>query len=337
MAQPALDFFKRRGVIGAIEAVEGTDEGPLPAADGILLLDGRSGTEFDKVERPIDRLVFTSNPFVVANKRCYIEGQFELFAPAAPGTDDAVNDVLLQTAGMASDKTAGTSSVTGVTRYNPVSTGVPSATFYWWHVNKHKKVLGARCNISSLAMTIGERFRGQVRIQGTYEDVSTDALPSITTYDNVPLVSTHDNSTCYVNTDPDGAGVDLLVWAKELSIDFNNALGSKEYTSHKTHAISDRQATWNLRIAATDLADFNPWTLRDAGTVISGRYRMDEGDGLYSELGFRGQIDTIEETDIDGDYGWQLSGSCIASSSATETAGDEFYVEFGDTTPVGSA
>ena len=125
-------------------------------------------------------------------------------------------------------------------------------------------------------------------------------------------------------------GSDILVWAKELSIDIGSQIGTKEYTSHKSTQINDRQPTFSLRIARTALADFNPWTVRDALSIITARIRtMVTDPGLYTEIGIRGQIENINEVDIDGDLGWELTGPCIASN----TGGDEMYIEFGDTTP----
>lgn len=323
MAQPALESFRKRGIALKIESTPGVDANPSTSLNGIRLFDGRSGTEFDRVERNIDRPFFTGNPFIVANKRAFIEGGFELYPPSAPG--QAVNgnadcEPLLLPAGMAvtKDDTAKT------TRYTPISAAIPTATAYWWHVDSHIKVLGARHQITGLRLAVGERFTGQVRVEGSYTVVEKQTLPTITLPSTVPLVVQAANSQTHVAVD---GGSDLLVWAKELSIDFNSALGSKEYTSHKENAISDRQATFRLRIARTDLADFNPWTVRDEHSLFEARLRLDEGDDIYSELGIRGQIETIEPVDIDGDLGWELSGPCIAS----DAGGDEFYVEFGDT------
>lgn len=53
MAQPALDFFRRRAVLLKAEVTEGTDSLPVAGTDGIRLFDGSSSTEFDKVERNV--------------------------------------------------------------------------------------------------------------------------------------------------------------------------------------------------------------------------------------------------------------------------------------------
>src|SRR5512135_559091 len=103
MAQPALDSFIRRGLLLKKEVTEGTDSVPVVGTDGILLLNGTSGTTFDKRTRQTDRVVMGGYPFAVANKGAFVEGDFEIFAPATPGqvtTGDYVQAILLTSGGM---------------------------------------------------------------------------------------------------------------------------------------------------------------------------------------------------------------------------------------------
>lgn len=324
MAQPALESFKRRGLAVALRnsGTPNTPAVPTASANGVLLFNGTSGTEFDKVERPIDRPFFTGQPFAVGDKRAYIEGEFELYPPATPGqtdTSDADCAVLLLPAGMTVVKNAGKKT----TRYNPVSSGMVACDAKWWHAGLVKSVTAARNNITSLAIQVGERFKGQVRLQGSYTDVSEEALPTITLPTREPVVARHDNTVTKITVLPGSSA--LTVWAKSLSVDMGNSIRSGEYTSHHITKIDDRAPTFTLRIAKTDLADFNPWALRDANKAIAVSIRTTEAGGLYSELGIRGQIEQISEVDIDGDYGWELTGPCVAS----DAGGDEFYIEFG--------
>lgn len=339
MAQPDFISFKKRNLLLKAEATEGVDASPVGNTDGFQLFDGNSTTEFDKVERPIDRAHFGGDPFVVANRRAIVEGDFEIYPPAAPGTDDAYCGRILLPAGMAVVKDA-----TGkTTRYNPVSSGMGSATAYWNHADMLIKALGARADISALGVTIGERFTGRASIMGDYTEVSANAQPTVTLPSKVPVVASARNTLTQLSTLVRGATAStdatplagLLVWAKSLTVDFGSDLTHKEYTSKAVNSISDRTPTFSLRIAKTDItADFNPWYVRDNGIVLQGAIYLFEEDlatagtpaGLYAKLGIRGQIETITPTDIDGDYGWEISGPCIPSDSG----GDELYIEFGD-------
>ncbi len=83
-----------------------------------------------------------------------------------------------------------------------------------------------------------------------------------------------------------------------------------------------------MRFARTAKADFDPWATRDAGLIIQGSYTMtDPVTGVASILQFRGQIDQVQEVDIEGDYGIEITGPCIAS----DTGGDEFIIQFANT------
>lgn len=328
MAQPALEQFRKRLLTLKQETTEGTDALPTALANAILLMEGQSSTEGDIVERDIDRAFFTNRPFSFANKRAMVEGMFELFPPTTPGAasnSDAACAPLLLPAGMAVVKNLAQKT----TRYNPASASVPSSTAYWYHNDTLLRVVGARHDISDLAITVGGRFQGRVRIMGRYENVQSSTLPVGTLYEDVPPVVSFDNSQAHITSPV--SGTDLLVWAKSLSVSFGNELGTREYTSHKVNTISDRLATWSMRIARTALADFNPWAVRDANTIIGAKLRVYNTGlvGRYSELGIRGQIEQVQDVDIDGDRGFEISGRCIASNAG----GDEFYIQFGDTTP----
>lgn len=345
MPQPALDFFKKRALLLKAEGTEGTDSNPVTGTDGFRLFDGNSSTEFDKIERELDRAFFGGNPFGIANKRAKIEGDFELYPPATPGaatTSDADCAKVLLPGGMAVVK----SLPSKTTIYNPVSSAIPSATAYWHHTGTLIKALGCRAELSSIGITIGDRFTGRVSLLGDYEAVSSTAVPTPTLPSKVPVTASARNMRAYLSTLVKGgttstSGVplaDLLVWAKSLTVDFGSQLAHKEYSSKSVNQISDRQPTWTMRIAKTDItADFNPWFVRDEGIILEARAQLFEVSGapsaalvgLYSALNIRGQIETITATDIDGDYGWEISGPCIPSNAG----GDELTIEFGDSSP----
>ncbi len=340
MTQPALDFFRKRAILLKQETTEGTDASPVGATDAFLFFNGQSSTDFDKVERQIDKSVFGSDPFGVGLKRATIEGEFELYAPATPGaatTSDAFCQLVLLPAGLGVVK----DNLAKTTKYYPVSSSIPSFTGYWHHTGTLIKALGARANISGLAMEIGKRFMGKATILGNYDDVSAAAAPTVTLPTKVPVIATYKNTVCKLSTLVKGgtsstSGTplsNLHLWAKMLSVDFGNELGHKEYTEHGVNTITDRKATWTMRIAKTDITnDFNPWYVRDNGTIITADFSLHEADtkdALFSTLAIRGQIEKITPTDIDGDYGWELSGPCIPSSAG----GDDFYVLFGDAAP----
>jgi len=327
MAQPDLESFSLRMVAIKAESTEGTDAAPSTSLNTFDLLDGTSGTEFDKIERPRDRTYFTGEEFLVSNKRAFVEGTIELVPPSAPGnataTGNAACEPVLLPCGLAITKNA----TSELTTYAPISSSIPTVTVDFYHAGTLKEIVGARGNITSLAMAIGERMSAQIRLQGVYTDVDETAVPTDGVYTafTVPTVAAHDNSQMrYFSTDADT--VPLFLWGKALSVDFGNELQTKQYTQLRISAISDRKATFTARFARPAKADMDVYALRDAGTVIILDFTTSDGTN-YSRLRIRGQIDTINETDIDGDFGYEISGPCIANTGG----GDEFKVEFGET------
>lgn len=325
MAQPDLESFTRRLIAIKAETTEGTDAAPSTSANTFDLMDGTSGTEFDKIERPRDRAYYTGQEFLVANKRAFVEGMFELVPPSAPGnagsTGNAACEVALFPCGLERTKNA----TNQTTIYSPISEDIPTVTADFYHAGTVKEVVGARGNITSLAMAIGERFKGQLRLQGIYTEVDEASVPTDGDYSafTVPTVAAHDNSQLrYFSSDADT--IPLFLWGKSLSVDFNNALQTKQFTQLRISSISDRRATWTARFARPAKADMDVYALRDAATVIRLDFTTDDGTN-YSRLKIRGQIETINEVDIDGDYGYEVSGPCIASTGG----GDEFAIEFG--------
>lgn len=340
MAQPALDFFRKRAVLIKAEVTEGTDSVPVAGTDAFRFFDGSSSTEFDPVERPQDMPHFGNTPFVVANERATIKGTFELYPPPTPGaaaTSDADCAVVLLPSGMAVTKNLGAKT----TLYNPISSAIPSATAYWYHTGTLIKALGVRGNISSLGIETGQRFTGQASIMGESTDVSAAAVPVVTLPTKVPVVSSKRNSELILNTlvrggtvSTDGVPlVDLHCWGRALMVDFGNKTGYSEFTEKGVSGVTDRKGTFTMRLAKTDITDdFNPWYVRKHGIVLTAAYRLyedDTKDGLYSELGIRGQIEQITPTEFEGHYGWEITGRCLPSDAGN----DEFYIGFGDDTP----
>lgn len=328
MAQPELANFDQRAVAVKLEVTEGVDVIPTAALNGVTLFDGSTGTEFDTVERNKDRPFLGGQAFGVANKRAFIEGDFELFAPPTPGVGTAANSesanhALITPGGLTVVKDA----IAKTSKYNPISSGIPSASAYFWHNDHLLKIRGGRSQLSALMMQIGERFKGRLRLQGLYDAYIEENLPAVTTYTNVPVISSDTNSTSKLSVT--GGVTDLVTWMKSLTVDFGSALTSRQYTGKQANRITKRDPTFSIRMARADLSDFNPWAVRDAGTIITASYKLMETSVLSSELGIRGQIEQIQPADIDGDHGWEITGRCIPS----DAGGDEFYVLHKDDTP----
>lgn len=340
MTQPALDYFRNRAFTIKAETTEGTDAAPVGATDGFQFFDGSTSTEYDSVDRAADKPHFGNDSFVVTNRRATVQGTFELYPPATPGaasTSNAFCERVLLPSGMAVVKNLGTKT----TRYNPISAGIPSVTVDAFHAGTLLKLLGARGNISALGIEIGQRFTGQASLMGEYLELAAAALPVVTLPSKIPVVSSKRNSELILGTLVRGGTAStsgtpltaLHAWGKALRTDFGNQLTRREYTEKGVSGINERKGTFTMRLAKTDIgADFNPIFIRDNNILITAAYRLYELDtkiGLYSELGIRGQIEQVTPTDLDGDFGWEITGRLVPSA----TGNDEVYIGFGDSTP----
>lgn len=312
-----LESFRSRALLLKIETVEGTDSVPTPALDAFQLFEGSSGVTGDVVEREIDRPFFTNNPFVVANPRAFIEGSFEIVPPAVPGnvtTGIAAVEPLLRIGGMARTLVVGPP---GSTRYNPISSLIPSGTAYWYHAGTHKKITGARAALSAIEMAVGNYMRGQLRIEGNYQTVE-EATVSGLVY--TPFAAPRVGSTESMQLSFAGFNVE----GKSLSIDFGSEQRTVEHTEARLNRITDRRATFSARLYRPTLASFNPWTNWRNGSIVPIVGIHTELDNRLTRLEVNAQIESINEVEIDGDLGLEISGRCIASAAG----GDEFVLRF---------
>lgn len=327
MTQPALQQFKRRGFAIEAEVTEGVDPTPTPSANGFDLFEGSFTTEGDIVERPRDRTFFTHDSFVFGNKRGAVEGSLELIPPSTPGNvslGTAPCAPVLYPCAMEEVLSSGD----GTTLYKPISDAIPSAAVYFWQSGTLKKLLGCRGNISSLQMMIGDRFKASLRVQGTYDTMYEATLPTdftLTAF-TIPVVARKNNTFMRISV-LDGLPVHLR--GKSLSVDMNNTLATKEYTEFGSTGITDRKATATVRFARPAKADVDIYALRDAGTLVRFDFSTVETDGVnYTQLFARGQIETINEVDIEGDFGYEVTMRCLAS----DAGGDEFGILYSSST-----
>lgn len=323
MAQPDLKTFTKRLIAVAVAGSSLTSE-----ADSILTLEGSYGTETDTVEENSDASFFGGKEVAITNKRGFIEGTVLLVSPATPGTNPANVRPILLPCGFAQVLTAGIA-LTGKTRYNPVSASFGLADAKMWQGDTVFALTNARGELSEIKAEIGLRTSAKFRLQGTYANISdlvhpTDAAAALALFTN-PAFSTNANSTLKVASLGASAIASMSLRAKSLTYSLGNEITTKEYTEFKETGINARSPTFTARFAKPAAADINFTLLRDLGELITLKYRVTEPDGHYVELGIRGQILTVPNTDIEGDFGYEITGTCVPSAAG----GDECYIEFG--------
>ncbi|GMU44167.1 MAG: putative Ig domain-containing protein [Xanthomonadales bacterium] len=321
MAQPDLRTFDRRGIL------IGPANTTLTKADhSLLLFEGSAEFLADRVERNIDTAHLGAKPSTMRNHRAKIMGSVEIIPPATPGTLAAPYAKAILCCAIAQTL----SSDTRITRYTPVSSGMPLADAQWWHAGIFADVYDIAGDLSEINCEIGQRITAKLDLEGPFDEISEDDVPSdfVLTAFVEPTVCAHDNSTLILNSLGDAAISDLHLRAKQLRASFGNEKAVKEYTEYKKGQVSKRAGSFSFRIADTDLDDFNPEAFKRSRELLTLEWKLSESDGRYTIVGVRGQVDEIKRVDIEGDTGWEISGPAIPSSSGN----DEIWIEHGDDT-----
>lgn len=344
MAQPSLSYFTQRNVLIKAQPTLDTDPTPVPATDGFRLFDGKSSVADDTVELPVDKSYLGADDFAKANARGSVEGDFEIYPPATPGgasTSDAYCGRILLPSGWGVTKDA----VNKITRYSPISSAIPMVAIRNNHSGVYMNLLNARGTVSAITFELGKRLSGHVNLQGDYDTITAQAFPTGVV---LPAVDSHilteKNTVCLISTEAGDYGPtpsvsaaleDLHVWAKSLVTDTGQGLQKDQYTEHAENDFDGRKGSWTLVIAKTDLVnDFNPFWCKDMGVMLNIQffaYRTNSKDGLYSMHYVRGKIESIEETDNKGKYGWTIKGRCLGTEA--NNGGDQYGLEFGDAAP----
>lgn len=327
MAEPRIEYFNQRGVLVKLEAVADTDPVLAANADGFTFYDGSCGTEFDKIERNPDRPFFGGDPFRVANKRAFIEGSIDLFPHATPGTTSNLAKPIILPAGFAEAQSVPNKT----TRYNPISTLAPAAWSRFYQGGEIINLQSGRHALSAVRMAIGEGMSARVRMEGVYTTIVEGVAPAITTDDTQATIATWDNSVAFLDC-AELSVSDLVLRCRSLEWDSGSELKTIQFTGRKISGHTNRKPTAKCLLLVPRDADINLHAVRDAGHIIELRFRTyedDTQDGLYSEHGVRMQIEQIQRTDIEGYFGYDISGPCVPSDSG----GDEVFIAFGDAAP----
>lgn len=327
MAEPSIEYFDQRAVLVKLESDVDTDPTLSPSDDGFTFYEGSCGTEFDKVERNPDRPFWGGSPFRVANKRAFIEGSIDLFPPATPGTTGALAKPLLLPAGFAEVLNVSTK----LARYNPISANIKASWARFYQGGEVLNLASARHSLSAVRMAIGEGMSAKVRLQGGYDTIPEGVAPSVPADQTQSVVATWDNSVAFL-THVGGTATDLELRCKHLEWDSGSELQTTQFTGKRLSGHKGRTPTAKCLLLRPKDSDINLHAVRDANGIIELRFRtyqLDTKVGLYSEHGVRMQIDSIDRQDIEGYYGYEISGPCIPTSGG----GDELFIAFGDTSP----
>jgi hypothetical protein len=199
-------------------------------------------------------------------------------------------------------------------------------THHWEQSGLFKEIYNARSQIGDIVLEIGQRAKlTGVRVQGDMQDMDEDQLTGVVVPVAVGPVMRADNSSQIIKIN---GGSEIRLWSKLHGLQLNTSVQTEEYTEHKETGFGTPNPNWRIRLARTALADFDPVASIRAGDIIEVWTRLRNADGRYVELYTRGKIREYSETDIDGKFGWELSGPTLTDS----VSGIGFKVTFSDET-----
>jgi hypothetical protein len=310
-----LESFEQRALLLKIEATEGVDASPAGGANAFRILNGQSGVEAEELKLERDAPYFTADPFVPVGRYGFIEGDVEVVGHATAGQASPLSP-LLRIGGNAETLVVGPPAGA---RYNPISTGVPSASAYFHHGGTRKKLLGARASISGFAFEIKKFPMFKVRIEGNCVEAEEAAMPTPDYSAFVdPMAIEYETLQLSIN----GFNVDGVM----LSVDYGTELKVKEHSEGRIARISDRKPSGVLRFYRPAFASLNPWTLWKNLTKVPIFALLDNGTAarkIKKNLGYC-QLGVPKEIEIERDLGYE-----IPFVPLPQTGNDEFVLEFG--------
>lgn len=308
----ALELFRLRAMLVKTEVTEGTDSVPVPGTNALQVINGQGRLETDQLSREIDYPVFTGRPFVRTRKRATLSGQIELLGAASVGTA-APASALLQAAGHAETLDAGVDTV-----YNPVSTGIPSVSAYFYHGGERYIALGARGALTEIMLAINDFPKAGFEIQGN-PTVDEQALPAGVDYSAFqdPEAIATENFTLSI----DGFDVDGV----SITLNTNSTLQLVEHTEGRVTRITDRTPSGTIRLYRPAVSDKAIRSLVDAHSrhPIIASYAPGAGKNVRLDVP-TAQFGDPQPVDIDGFSGWDLPFTAIASASGN----DEYLITF---------
>jgi hypothetical protein len=313
-----IESWDRRELLLKAEVTEGTDSVPVAATNALQILNGRSGFTSQKITRQNDRAYFGNRKFAQSQFRGFVEGEIELVGAATEGTAAPIAPLIL-ICGFA--ETLVTSGPPDYARYSPISAAIPSASAYFVHDTVFRSLLGCRGNLSSIAFAIDDFPKASFRIEGTADpdEVAEDTLPggTYTAFQDVSGI-TADTSIMTIN----GETIEGISMIADLS----NRMGAAHSTEWLRNRIRGREPTVTMRYHRPALADFNPWAVWKAGTLVPAVFtHTDPVSGHYAKLTVQVQLEEPTEQDLEGDKIIEQVGRCVPSGSG----GNELILEFG--------
>lgn len=253
-------FWRRKALLCKIETTYGTDPVPTGAANAILASNVRiQPMEGQDVSRELDLPNMGAQPTIPVGLHAKLSFSVEVKGSGGQiaGTPPAFGPCL-RACGMAEVIAVG-----ATVTYNPVSTGIESATFYLNIDGVLFTLLGAR-GTGTYRMTAQGLVVLEFEFTGLFVQPADQAMPTValtTQLNHAPQVATTANTPTLTL----GAFAPVT---RSFSLAFGNAVEPRFLVRSEAVLITDHAEQIELAIEAAPLATFNPFQLAAAQTPV---------------------------------------------------------------------
>lgn len=301
--------FEQRTILLKIEGTYGVDAAPVPGTDALLSFEGSVSFEADKLERKQDRAYFGGDPFVLIGKRGMVEFDFDMLGASALGTAAPISPVL-RACGHAQTLVASTSAT-----YNPVSSGFPSATIFFYHNDRLFTLLGARGTID-WNLEVKTFARGKAKFTG----IIAAASPSQATVGAVTLTAFQIPPATETETFLVTVG-GVTVNAIGVMMNQGNDLKMHEGSESREVSIMERMPTGTVKIFddLATLGAFNPWSIANAHTQSAIEATVTGTAGKIVRLQIpTAQLEYPKVVNQDGAMVWEIPFTALPSGAGND-------------------
>lgn len=311
-----FDQFDLRALLLKIEATEGTDAAPTPGADAMQIINGSGSLAAEQLEREIDRPFFGGREAVRINQVMNWAGDIELVGAAAPGEAAPVSP-LIQIAGHAETLDV-TTPGSEFTEYNPISTGIPSATSWWYQGGEVQKGVGSRAQLNQILLELNNFPRAS--LEGVAFPTANDeaALPSADTsaFQQPPAIIT-DTASCSI----DGTTVDGL----SLELNMNSNVPLIGTTERQFTRLTARNPQGTIRVFREDRATLDIREIVRTGALVPIVWTVAQtgGQSITLTVG-QAQLFDPEFTEEEGVLVWNVPFRAIPTAAGN----DEYLLRF---------
>jgi len=268
-----LQSTSRRLLLAILEATYGVDAVPDASANAILLKSLTvTPAAATSLKRDLIKPYFGNNGTILTDTYVKIEAEVELSGSGTAGTAPAW-DPLLQACGFAATITAATSVV-----YAPISTGIKSATLYFYNDGALHKVTGAYGDVEFM-LQAKQIPTLKFTMTGLYADPSAAALPANTAFKDqaVPVVPAEGVTT--VNS----VGGYAAAILEKLDLKLGNKVEFRNMPGSQYVMLVDREPSGSIDIQSMtpDVHDF----FGTANRTLQGEIALTHGTAAGNIVG----------------------------------------------------